>query len=132
MRPAGSAAGAAEPEGLRGDCIALLDGGRPDAATFRPTRCIALFAAAVRPERSRDDDEEAAPTRTIARACARLLRNPGATPRPADPEACMSYVAALDSGSPRRESAGSGGRAPDGPSIAGGVGGAGGPGSSVR
>ncbi|WP_205821028.1 translational initiation factor [Methylobacterium nonmethylotrophicum] len=126
----GSRGAPAEPEGLRGYCIALLDGGRPDA-DFRPAQCVDLFAASIRPNPSSDDDEEeeAAPTRAIARACARLLRSPAVMPRPADPEACMSYVATLDSGSTRRESAGPagpGGRAPDGPSIAGGVGGKGG------
>ncbi|TGD93706.1 hypothetical protein EU555_32985 [Methylobacterium nonmethylotrophicum] len=62
----------------------------------------------------------------LARACAALLRRRDATPRAADPDACSSYVSTLDPGTLRRAATGSGDRAPDGPSIAGGVGGKGG------
>ncbi|TGD92490.1 translational initiation factor [Methylobacterium nonmethylotrophicum] len=121
----GGRAASAEPEGLRGYCIALLDGARQKAPAFHPADCADLYAAAARPDQI-DDADEAVPGPALARACAALLRSPGTTPPSADPNACSSYVTTLDPGTAHHAATGSGDRAPDGPSIAGGVGGKGG------
>ncbi|KMO24921.1 hypothetical protein [Methylobacterium aquaticum] len=110
----------AEPAGLRAGCIALLDGA---ASTVRPAECVGLFGAAFRPDRA---DDEVDATGDLGRACAALLRDPDARRRPADPEACAGYVASLDAGAVRRQATAPEDRAPDGPSLWGGIGGQGG------
>ncbi|GJD61462.1 translational initiation factor [Methylobacterium frigidaeris] len=126
-RVGGWSGGPAEREGLRSYCVGLLEAApaRSGAAGgFRPADCAGLFAAMARPDHP-EDDEVPAPGAALARACAALLK-PGAVPRPGEPEACSDYVANLDADAPRRAASGTGERAPDGPSVSGGVGGRGG------
>ncbi|WP_171070065.1 translational initiation factor [Methylobacterium terricola] len=124
-----AAGGRSGPKGLRSYCAGLLDTdrSRPRTGGFRPSDCVGLFAAMARPNLPGDEDDVPEPGSALSRACATLLK-PGARPLAGEPEACSDYVASLDTDAPRREAggAGSGGRAPDGPSIAGGIGGRGG------
>ncbi|KMO24868.1 hypothetical protein [Methylobacterium aquaticum] len=129
----------AEPEGLRAYCVAVLggSGSRSRAGTFRPGDCVGLFAAMARPDLPGYEDDVPNPGSALGRTCATLLK-PGVLPQAGEPEACSAYVASLETSGRRREAAGagsgagSGGRAPDGPSIDGGIGGRGGPGGSGR
>ncbi|ACL59330.1 hypothetical protein [Methylobacterium nodulans] len=117
----------ASPEALRRYCVDLLDPADARSASssteFRPADCAGLFAGTeTGPVGSGRSD------RSLARSCADWLRHPGATMDTdgLEPEDCSALVTGLDSTAPRRDATGLGGRAADGPSIAGGIGGRGG------